>query len=76
MHAEPAAGGDHDVAIVQRIWHYLGATIGMGYVPCSGETENEIILASTYEIEIAGERFSAEPSLRPMYDPRSERTKV
>lgn len=31
---------------------------------------------SRYEIEIAGERFRAEASLKPMYDPRSERVQM
>jgi 4-methylaminobutanoate oxidase (formaldehyde-forming) len=55
--------------------HHLGGAIGMGYVPCAGETEEQV-LASNYEIEIAGERFGAEASIRPMYDPKSERTKL
>ncbi len=54
--------------------HYLGAAIGLGYVPCKGET-TEQVLASTYEIEIAGERFSAIASLKPLYDPKSARVK-
>ena len=49
--------------------------IGLGYVPCEGETEADV-LASIYEIEIAGERFPAEASLRPMYDPKSERARL
>ena len=48
--------------------HHLGGAIGMGYVPCGGESEADV-LASSYEIEIAGERFAAEASLKPMYDP-------
>ena len=55
--------------------HTLGAAIGMGYVPCSGE-KPEQVLASKYEIEIAGVRVEAEASLRPMYDPKSERVKA
>ncbi|MEC8039479.1 MAG: FAD-dependent oxidoreductase [Pseudomonadota bacterium] len=54
--------------------HHLGAAIGMGYVPCEGETAAEL-LASSYEIEIAGERFAAEASLKPFYDPKSERVR-
>jgi len=52
--------------------HYLGSAIGLGYVPCEGETEEQI-LASNYEIEIAGKRFAATASLKPLYDPKSER---
>ncbi|TPK36445.1 FAD-dependent oxidoreductase [Mesorhizobium sp. B2-5-4] len=55
--------------------HHLGGAIGLGYVPCQGESEADV-LASTYEIEIAGERFAAEASLKPMYDPKAERTKM
>jgi 4-methylaminobutanoate oxidase (formaldehyde-forming) len=52
--------------------HHLGAAIGMGYVPCKGETAEQV-LASSYEIDVAGTRVRAEASLRPMYDPKSER---
>ncbi|MBP2236807.1 4-methylaminobutanoate oxidase (formaldehyde-forming) [Sinorhizobium kostiense] len=55
--------------------HHLGAAIGLGYVPCQGESEAEV-LASTYEIEIAGTRVKAEASLKPMYDPRAARVRV
>jgi len=55
--------------------HALGAAMGLGYVPCPGEAASEV-LASTYEIEVAGVRVSAEASLKPMYDPKSERVKV
>ncbi|PSJ54993.1 GcvT family protein [Kumtagia ephedrae] len=55
--------------------HHLGGAIGMGYVPCPGEAETEV-LASSYAIEIAGERFAAEASLRPMYDPKAERVRM
>ncbi len=55
--------------------HFLGGAVGMGYVPCAGETEGDV-LASSYEIEIAGERFAADASLKPMYDPRAERVRV
>ncbi|WP_442583317.1 GcvT family protein [Mesorhizobium sp. ASY16-5R] len=55
--------------------HHLGGAIGMGYVPSKGESEVEL-LASSYEIEIAGERFAAEASLKPMYDPKAERVRA
>ena len=55
--------------------HTLGAAIGLGYVPCEGEKADEV-LASTYEIEVAGTKVKAEASLRPMYDPKSERVKA
>ena len=55
--------------------HHLGGAIGMGYVPCAGETAQEV-LASRYEIDVAGTRVAAEVSLRPMYDPKSERVRA
>ncbi len=55
--------------------HALGGAMGLGYVPCAGETAAEV-LASSYEIDVAGTRVTAEASLRPMYDPKSERVKV
>ncbi len=55
--------------------HFLGGSIGMGYVPCEGESAEQV-LASTYEIEIAGRRVAAEASLKPMYDPKAERVKM
>ena len=55
--------------------HHLGGAIGLGYVPCAGETIADI-LASTYEIDVAGTRVNAEVSLKPMYDPSGARTKA
>ncbi len=55
--------------------HTLGAAIGLGYVPSVGEKPDQL-LASTYEIEIAGKRHAAIASLRPLYDPKSERVRM
>ncbi|MEQ9693075.1 FAD-dependent oxidoreductase [Shimia sp. SDUM112013] len=55
--------------------HTLGGAIGMGYVPCEGESAAEV-LGSDYEIDVCGVRVKAEASLKPMYDPKSERVKV
>ncbi|MEM9350138.1 MAG: FAD-dependent oxidoreductase [Pseudomonadota bacterium] len=55
--------------------HTLGAAVGMGYVPCEGESAAEV-LASSYEIDVMGTRVKAEASLKPFYDPTSERVKV
>ncbi|MFT5743619.1 MAG: glycine cleavage system aminomethyltransferase T/glycine [Paracoccaceae bacterium] len=55
--------------------HHLGGAIGLGYVPCKGETAAEV-LAGNYEIDVMGTRVKAEASLKPMYDPKSERVKV
>jgi len=55
--------------------HHLGGAIGLGYVPCQGESEADL-LASHYKIEIAGTRVEAEASLKPMYDPKAERVRA
>jgi 4-methylaminobutanoate oxidase (formaldehyde-forming) len=55
--------------------HHLGGAIGLGYVPCDGETEADV-LGSVFEIEIAGTRVRAEASLQPMYDPKAERVRA
>ncbi|MBT0956661.1 FAD-dependent oxidoreductase [Alphaproteobacteria bacterium KMM 3653] len=55
--------------------HTLGAAVGLGYVPCAGESRDDI-MKSTYSIEVAGEIIEAKASLAPLYDPKSERVKV
>ncbi len=56
--------------------HYLGGAIGLGYVPCEPGTKAAELLSAKYEIEIAGDRFAAEASLKPLYDPKSERMRL
>jgi len=55
--------------------HYLGGAVGMGYVPCLGQSEAEV-LGSRYEIEIAGRRHAAVASLVAMHDPKSARVRA
>ena len=55
--------------------HVLGGSVGMGYVPCAGESASEV-LASRYEIEVAGVRHEAVASMVPMYDPKGERVRM
>ncbi len=55
--------------------HHLGAAIGMGYVPCKGESVADV-LGARYEVEVAGRRVAAEASLAPIYDPKSERVRM
>ncbi|OIQ06294.1 MAG: hypothetical protein AUK60_08295 [Rhodobacteraceae bacterium CG2_30_10_405] len=55
--------------------HYLGGAVGMGYVPCLGQSEAEV-LGSSYEIEIAGRRHAAVASLVAMHDPKSARVRA
>jgi len=78
FHNEPIL---RDGRIVGRVTsgaygHHLGAAIGLGYVPVeAGEGEAEL-LGARWEVEVAGTRFAARASLRPMHDPRSERPRA
>lgn len=76
-HNEPIV---RDGAIVSQIasgayGHHLGGAIGLGYVPCAKQSGEEV-LASHYEIEIAGRRHKAIASLKPMYDPQGARLRA
>lgn len=77
FHNEPLVKNGQIVGLVTsaNYGHTLGGAIGMGYVPTTGETPADT-LAATYEIEIAGERVPAEASLKPLYDPKSERVRM
>jgi glycine cleavage system aminomethyltransferase T len=55
--------------------HSVGSAIGMGYVAVPGLTA-EHIKEATFEIEIAKKRFSAQASLRALYDPSASRMKI
>ena len=51
----------------------LGGAVGIGFVEHEGGVSADFITSGTYEIDIAGERYPAKVSLRPMYDPKNER---
>ena len=76
-HAEPVLRDGKIVSYLTsgNYGHALGAAIGLGYVPCENQSAEEV-LASQYEIEVAGVRHSCDVSLKPMYDPKSERVKA
>ena len=56
--------------------HSLGAAVGLGYVRSPDGTAVDSIAALDYEIEVAGVRYPASASLRPMYDPQNRRIKL
>ncbi|MFC1996286.1 FAD-dependent oxidoreductase [Chloroflexota bacterium] len=56
--------------------HTLGASVGVGPVEKEGEIiTNDFIMSGSYEIDIAGIRYPAKVSLRPMYDPQLKRVR-
>lgn len=56
--------------------HTIGAPLGLGYVEnLHGVANAEFINAGEYEVEVACDRVPAVVSLRPFYDPKSERVR-
>ena len=55
--------------------HHLGGAVGLGYVPCPGESAADL-LASRFEVDVMGTRVTATASLKPLYDPKSERVRA
>ncbi len=51
----------------------LGGAMGMGFVENEDGATPDFINGGSYEIDIAGERYPAKASLRPMYDPNNEK---
>ncbi len=56
--------------------HHLGRAIGLGYISHADGVDADYVNAGSYEIEVACERVPARASLRPMYDPKSERMRL
>jgi heterotetrameric sarcosine oxidase gamma subunit len=54
----------------------LGGALGMGFVEHQDGVTRDFIDSGTYEIDIAGERYPATASLRPLYDPENKRIKM
>ena len=76
-HAEPVLRDGEIVSYLTSgaYGHSEGAAMGMGYIPCKGEKLADV-LASSFEVDVAGTRVKAEVSSKPFYDPKSERVKV
>ncbi len=56
--------------------HTLGGAMGMGYVENDDGVTIDMIRSGGFEIQVAGERFPAKASLRPMYDPKGLRVRM
>jgi glycine cleavage system aminomethyltransferase T len=53
--------------------HSVGRALALGYVEWGPDDRAADLNASRWEIEIARRRYPARASLRPFYDPKSER---
>jgi len=56
--------------------HTLGGAVGLAMIEAGEPITKAYIRDGTWEIDIAGTRYPAEVSLRPMYDPKMERIKA
>ena len=79
FHAEPVHRDGEYVGYVRAASYgwTLGSAVGLAMVESGGEPVTADWLTSgRWEIDIAGTRYPAEASLRPMYDPTSARVRV
>jgi 4-methylaminobutanoate oxidase (formaldehyde-forming) len=53
----------------------LGGAVGLGFVENEDGATADFINSGKYEIDIAGERYKAKASLKPMYDPEGIRVR-
>jgi glycine cleavage system aminomethyltransferase T/glycine/D-amino acid oxidase-like deaminating enzyme len=53
--------------------HTLGGAVGLGSVENEQGVSADFVRGGSYEVEVAGVRYPAQASLRPMYDPQGER---
>ena len=77
-HNEPIWRDDALVGYIRSgmYGHSLGAAVGLGYVVREALIDDHYILSGKYEIEVAGTRYAATPSLKALHDPGNERIKA
>ena len=77
-HNEPIWQGDRIAGYIRSgmYAHTLGASCGLGYVTAADGGVVGPIGIDDFEIEIAGVRYQAIASLKPMYDPTNARIKI
>jgi 4-methylaminobutanoate oxidase (formaldehyde-forming) len=77
-HAEPVLRDGEVVGYVRAASYgwTLGASVGLAFVTSDQKVTRDWLDAGSWEVDIAGERYAAEVSLRPMYDPTSARVRA
>lgn len=59
------------------MWSYTeGRCLAMGYITHDAAVDQEYLDIAAFEIEVAGIRVPATPSIRSFYDPRNQRVKM
>jgi 4-methylaminobutanoate oxidase (formaldehyde-forming) len=78
FHGEPIL---RDGRIVGRVTsgafgHTLGRSLGLAYLERREGVDAAFVESGAYEAEIAGDRFPATVSLKPLYDPTGARIRM
>jgi 4-methylaminobutanoate oxidase (formaldehyde-forming) len=55
--------------------HTLGASVGLGFIENKDGVTRDYVKTGVFEIDVAGVRYPAKASLRPMYDPELKRVR-
>jgi 4-methylaminobutanoate oxidase (formaldehyde-forming) len=56
--------------------HTLGGAVGLAMIAADEPIDGKWIEAGTWELEIAGQRYPALASLKPLYDPENKKIKI
>jgi glycine cleavage system aminomethyltransferase T/glycine/D-amino acid oxidase-like deaminating enzyme len=56
--------------------HTLGGAVGLAMISADQPITADYLAAATWDVEIAGQRYPAKASLRPLYDPDNKRIKM
>ncbi len=77
-HNEPIWRDDEIVGFIRSgmFAHTIGAAIGLGFINHNEPITSDFVNAGKYEIEVSTERIPARASMRPFYDPKSERVRT
>jgi len=54
----------------------VGSSVGLGYVDMPDGFDRSLVETGSFEIEIAGDMFGADASLKPFYDPTGSRIHI
>jgi 4-methylaminobutanoate oxidase (formaldehyde-forming) len=55
--------------------HTLEGSVGLGFIKNQDGVNSDFVMGGKFEIDVAGQRYPAKASLRPMYDPKLERVR-
>ncbi len=78
FHAEPVLRDGKPISYIRAAsyGHTLGGAVGLAMVQADVPIDAKWIAAGRWEVDIAGTRYPAKASLRPLYDPTNERVKL